>query len=300
MPEGPIFYSVVVPMLNEERWIGAFLQAMRAQTLPRDRFELIVVDNDSTDESVGIVERDGQANLLTEPRRDPYLARNRGIAAAKGSYIVFFDADCLPDADCLEQYDRHLSATGDWIAMGYLAFARSQAVFLRRHEEYYDAKFRYLFGRPELSRFYFGHGGNMVVARKVFDLVGDFQPMPVVGDTEILHRLLEKVPEAGIGYVPAARVHHAEIESFANYLLKLQEAGEHSKTCEGACGYRVLPGSLKAKIFAFCIWHYRYGPWRLLTGILALSMGWVSFARGHQERQDGPGTPAPAKLRDSL
>ena len=289
-------------MLNEERWIGAFLDAMRAQTMPRDRFELIIVDNGSSDASVRLVEADGQATLLTESRQDPYLARNRGIAAAKGSYIVFFDADCLPEPDCLEQYDRHLSATGDWIAIGYLAFAPEDSVLLRRHEEYYDAKLHYLLARPELSRFYFGHGGNMAIARKVFDQVGEFLPMPVVGDTEILHRLRQTVPAAAMGYVPAARVRHAEIESFADYLGKLSESGEHSRICEEATEYEILPAVLNVKIFLFCIRHFRYGPWRIVTGLVALSLGWLSFARGHQRAEPNQVSkpPAPKKLGDSL
>ncbi len=301
MPDEPIFYSVVVPMLNEQRWIGLFLEAMRAQTLPPERFELIIVDNGSSDDSVRIVERDGQAKLLTESRQDPYLARNRGIAEAKGAYIVFFDADCLPARDCLEQFDRHLAATGDRVAIGYLAIAPANSVLLRRHEDYYDAKLRYLLARRELKRFYFGHGGNMVVARAVFDQVGGFLPMPVVGDTEILHRLLEKVPDAGIGYVPGARVRHAEIESFADYRRKLTESGEYSRICQEVSTYEVLPAILNVKIFLFCIRHFRYGPWRIVTGVLALSLGWLSFAQGHREtRQDPPNTPTPNNLGDSL
>jgi glycosyltransferase involved in cell wall biosynthesis len=84
-----MLFSIIVPFLNEERWLPGCLDALDAQTLDRSLFELIFVDNGSTDRSVEIVTTHGGVRLLHEPQRDPYLARNRGIAAACARQIVF-------------------------------------------------------------------------------------------------------------------------------------------------------------------------------------------------------------------
>ena len=53
-----------------------------------------------------------------------------------------------------------------------------------------------------------------VVRADVFAEIGLFEPMPVVGDTEIIHRLRQRDPGAVVRYAPGARVIHAEVDSF--------------------------------------------------------------------------------------
>jgi glycosyltransferase involved in cell wall biosynthesis len=73
------------------------LQALAAQTYPKDGYEVIVVDNGSDDDVAAVTKLFDRASLLREPRPGSYAARNTGVAAASGELIAFTDADCLPE-----------------------------------------------------------------------------------------------------------------------------------------------------------------------------------------------------------
>ena len=105
-------FSVVVPFLDESQWLPETLAALDRQTFPSASYELIFVDNGSSDDSAEIVGRHPRIQLLHEPRRDPYLARNRGIDAARGEYVVFLDADCPPADDWLAEMSRSRAVAG--------------------------------------------------------------------------------------------------------------------------------------------------------------------------------------------
>jgi GT2 family glycosyltransferase len=86
-------FSIVIPAFNAQRTIGATLQSILLQT--RTDFETIVVDDGSTDETAREVERvgGGRVQLICQTNSGVAAARNRGIAAARGDYISFLDAD---------------------------------------------------------------------------------------------------------------------------------------------------------------------------------------------------------------
>lgn len=88
--------SVVVPALNARSSIARCVAALGRQTMPRDRYELIVVDDASTDDTASLAAATGARVVHVEHRRGPGGARNAGIEAARGDIIVFTDADCEP------------------------------------------------------------------------------------------------------------------------------------------------------------------------------------------------------------
>ena len=100
MPEQP-FISVIVPVWNSPELIAKCLTALNAQTYPRERFEVIVVDNGSTDATADVVRGFAGVTLLSEPVAGSYRARNLGLRAAKGDFVAFTDADCVPDREWL-------------------------------------------------------------------------------------------------------------------------------------------------------------------------------------------------------
>jgi len=86
--------SVVIPAYNAERYIGETLESVLAQTY-RD-FEIVVVDDGSTDGTREIVRNYGEpVRLVEQPNSGPAAARNRGIREARGELIAFIDADDL-------------------------------------------------------------------------------------------------------------------------------------------------------------------------------------------------------------
>jgi glycosyltransferase involved in cell wall biosynthesis len=94
--------SLVVPVFNAEETIGDCLDSLLAQTYPKELFELIVVDNDSTDGTANVLRAyRGEIRVLHEHERGAAAARNVGIANARGEVVAFTDADCRADADWL-------------------------------------------------------------------------------------------------------------------------------------------------------------------------------------------------------
>lgn len=102
-PEKP-FVSVIVPVYNAGRTLQACLEAILAQDYPPERFEAIVVDNNSGDASPLIASQYPRIRLLQQTSlQSSYASRNLGCAHAQGEIVVFTDADCTPACDWLEQ-----------------------------------------------------------------------------------------------------------------------------------------------------------------------------------------------------
>jgi len=87
--------SIVIPMRNEAATIASLLDSVLAQDYPSDRFEVLVVDGESSDASPRVVEqyarRDARVRLLVNPRRIVPTALNVAIRAARGTIICRVD-----------------------------------------------------------------------------------------------------------------------------------------------------------------------------------------------------------------
>lgn len=97
------FCSVVIPAFNEEQHIEASLSSLVNQSYPRDRYEIIVVDNGSTDRTSEIASAHADL-IISKPDGNVGAVRNFGIANASGEVIICTDADCV--------------VTSDWIGTG--------------------------------------------------------------------------------------------------------------------------------------------------------------------------------------
>lgn len=106
--------SVVVPVYNASRMILGAIEALDRQTLAKDEYEVIMVDDGSADGTAELIETqvrltEMQLRLVRLPRNSgPAAARNAGIASARAKNIAFTDADCEPDPDWLERALDHL------------------------------------------------------------------------------------------------------------------------------------------------------------------------------------------------
>ena len=112
MPD-QIKVSVIIPVYNVEKYLRKCLDSVRAQTL-RER-EIICVDDGSTDASLSILreyeKKDPQLRVLTQANRFAGCARNAGLEAAKGKYVVFWDSDDFFEKKALETMFRKSEQT---------------------------------------------------------------------------------------------------------------------------------------------------------------------------------------------
>ncbi len=105
-------FSIVAPSLGTPARILPFLNALERQTLPRARWELIVVfDGVPPPPTVAArLEALGARSIVLERNSGPPIARNRGAAAARGEFLVSTDDDVVPESDWLERAEAHLAA----------------------------------------------------------------------------------------------------------------------------------------------------------------------------------------------
>src|SRR5262249_24791487 len=107
-PTAPVL-SVVITTLDRRDLFERCLAGFAAQTLPRERFEVVVVDDGSREPVADIVERYRDRLRLTylyQENRGLAAARNAGIAAARGTIIVPYDDDNAPHPECLAEHAR--------------------------------------------------------------------------------------------------------------------------------------------------------------------------------------------------
>ncbi len=93
--------SVIVPVYNNSDGIQNLLKALKSQDYPRDRYEVLIVDNGSKDDTLNVIqaaidELDNFQLLIEDNIRGSYAARNKGVLAANGSILAFTDSDCIP------------------------------------------------------------------------------------------------------------------------------------------------------------------------------------------------------------
>lgn len=95
-----IFFSVIVPTYNRKTFVIKCVQSLLEQKFPKDKYEIIVIDNNSTDGTRQAL-KNYSINLLLEKKRSGDAARNKGIKKAKGKWLVFTDSDCVASKNWL-------------------------------------------------------------------------------------------------------------------------------------------------------------------------------------------------------
>lgn len=96
-----MLFSVIIPVRNRPEPLRRCLAGLRAGTLPENQYEIIVVNNASTDSTPQVAARFTGVHILLEPVPNRCRARNLGAAGARGDWLVFIDSDCVPDPDWL-------------------------------------------------------------------------------------------------------------------------------------------------------------------------------------------------------
>ncbi len=96
------FVSIILPVFNEERYLEACLKTLRESTYPKEKYEIITVDNGSLDNSLHIARQLADLALVL-PNVNVGAVRNFGVKHARGDILIFLDSDCLVPEDWIHQ-----------------------------------------------------------------------------------------------------------------------------------------------------------------------------------------------------
>lgn len=118
--------SVIIPAYNEEETIRSCLESVSDQSYQNDRYEIIVVDNGSSDDTYSLARRYSDLALIENENKGSYSARNRGLEAATGDIITFTDADCEPSKDWIKNGVTRLQESNASLAAGKVEFVFSR------------------------------------------------------------------------------------------------------------------------------------------------------------------------------
>ncbi|MBE9213109.1 glycosyltransferase [Plectonema cf. radiosum LEGE 06105] len=167
------FVSVIIPVYNDSERLKLCLQALENQTYSKDLYEVIVVDNASTEDIKSVVNQFSQAKYTYENKPGSYVARNKGITISKGDIIAFTDADCIPSLDWIEKGTTKLLKTSNCGLVG----GKIEVIFKNQTQptiiELYDS----ITAFPQqyfIEKDKFGATANVFTFKSVIDSIGGF------------------------------------------------------------------------------------------------------------------------------
>lgn len=195
--------SIVVAAHDAEGSLPTLLRALEAQTLPADEFELVVVDDGSSDATSQLAEAAGAKVVKRTERGGAYAARNSGLAVAAGDVLVITDADCEPSPRWLEEGLRELEREEVDLLGGRVDIDLGAQPSLPALVDFA----RCLDQRNSVEELGYAVTANLFVRRRVVDAIGAFNDRLISGgDGEFCMR----ATAAGfrLGYSDSAVVRH--------------------------------------------------------------------------------------------
>ena len=244
--------SIIICTYNREKYIGPLLDSISKNDYPTSDYEIILVDNNCTDNTRGVCEQfvathpEIRLRYVVETEQGLSAARNKGIKEAKGEVIIYVDDDALVDTDYIRIYAEHFAAHPETMAAGgpieplYETQEPSwmspyTKALLTAWMNYGDKVCEYPNGR-------YPGGGNAAYRKTVFDQVGLFNTELGRKGTALLASeekdIFDKMKALGmlVLYLPTPVLHHiipqAKLEEdYFNRLTLQIGRSERMRTC---------------------------------------------------------------------
>ena len=212
----PVSVSVIVPTWNGAGKIKHCLAALHNQNFDRP-FEIIVVDDGSTDDTVEVAAGYPRVRVISQPNAGPAAARNRGAREASGDIVVFTDDDCEPLSGWLTEMSKPF-ADPEVIGAKGIYRTRQKGIVPRFVQIEYEDRYRRM-GR--LSQVDFIDTYSAAFRRDRFLEMDGYDvifPVACAEDVELSYRMSARGWK--MVFVPTAIVCHSHPSDLAGYLKK--------------------------------------------------------------------------------
>ena len=198
--------SVIVPVYNGAATIGTCLESLLNQNYPAEAYEIIVVENGSTDETTEIVER-YPIRLFHNTQRGPAPARNLGVAESKAEIVAFTDADCVADPNWLgELVKPYKDAETGGVGGAILAYQHANRNIVETFSDEHSPLINFVSGEHEfLPHLY---TPNASYRRHLLNEIGGFNSKLVTAEDVDAAWRLQLQTGCKLRYAPQAIIYH--------------------------------------------------------------------------------------------
>ncbi|MBL7056157.1 glycosyltransferase [Candidatus Woesearchaeota archaeon] len=235
--------SIIVPVLNSEKTIEQCIISLLNQHYPKNKYEIIIVDNGSEDRTLDIIKKfEKKIIILNQPKRGSYKARNKGLKHAKGEIIAFTDSDCIPNRKWIFHIINAFENKNLKVVGGDIKALDTSSVLLRYCNEYSHLQKPLLYSNlPSFAT------ANMAVNKKSLKQTIAFNESLERGaDTEFCSRIIKNSGEAC--YEPKALVRHVYSNSLVELLKKQYDYGKWNRIIKRSLGIHhkiILPNHIQ-------------------------------------------------------
>jgi len=210
--------SVIIPAFNAMNTISNCLSSLINQSVDRTAYEIIVVDDGSTDNTAEIVMGFKGVSLIRQKNQGPAAARNHGVQHAKGSIILFTDSDCVAEHDWIEQMVQPFEWNKDIVGVKGAYKTHQQQLAARFVQLEYEDKYDLM---KKTTYIDFIDTYSAAFKREIFLNFGGYDthfPVACAEDVELSFRMSSKGYK--MVYNPKAVVFHTHPSTFRAYFLK--------------------------------------------------------------------------------
>jgi len=184
------FVSIIIPVLNGATQVDTCIESLHSLDYPNDCYEIIVIDNGSTDNSLDKLKK-LSVILLTEQKKGRAHALNAGLKICKGSIICSTDISCIAEPLWLKQMTSHFQDPGVGCVAGEIKLLKdldNAITSFQERQNYMSPMYAKNRNKPPFLPF--ADGANCAFRKDVFDQIGPFEEQFFkAADVEICYRM---------------------------------------------------------------------------------------------------------------
>ena len=224
--------SVVIPIYNGEKDLPSLIKCLQLQTYAANQVEYLLVDNNSSDLSISIIQAAAESKEMTiyplkeSQIQSSYAARNTGIRSANKEILAFTDADCRPQPQWLENLIQPFCDPNVGIVVGEILALPGKSLLEKYADKQEILSQKHTLAHPFCP---YGQTANLAIRKQAFIEVGLFRSyLTTGGDADICWRILQETSYQ-FKFAEKAIVRHRHRSTWKDLQIQWRRYGKSNK-----------------------------------------------------------------------